>query len=126
LGVKGWGKAPNFQLRTSHVTVHGVRALFRPARLGFWRRALVASVTGFLLGGLAAYRILVRRWKERRWALLLSVGSAAVAATALMIVDFSATGAAWLYLGVPMSGVVTSALVSRFIDYRRFASARAT
>lgn len=50
IGVRRTGQTPKMQLRTPHASVHGVRAVFRPAHLGPWLRALLGVGTGFAGG----------------------------------------------------------------------------
>ena len=115
LGVRPSGRVPMLQLRTLHASVHGVRAVFRPAQLGPWSRAILGVGTGFLLGGLGIHQIVINRWTRRKVAWALSGTSALSACVALMLVDIKAGGTLSNYLWVPLASVVVFALADRLI-----------
>jgi hypothetical protein len=106
LGVRPTGQIPKLQLRTLHASVHGVRAVFRPARLGAWSRAVLTVGTGFLLAGLAAQWIVANRRMRRRTAWALCGPAAVIASVALFLVDISQTHGPYAYLWVPLAGLV--------------------
>ena len=115
LGVRPSGRTPKLQLRTLHASVHGVRAVFRPAQLGPWSRAVLGVGTGFLLGGLGIHQILINRWTRRKVAWALSGTSALSACVALMLVDIKSGGVLASYLWVPLASVVVFALANGLI-----------
>ncbi len=106
LGVRPTGQIPTLQLRTLHASVHGVRAVFRPARLSALPRAVLTVGTGFLLAGLAAQWIIANRWPRRRTAWALSGPAAVIASIALFLVDVSQTQGPYAYLWVPLAGLI--------------------
>lgn len=112
LGVHPSGHVPTLQLRTGHASVHGVRAVFRPAQLGPWSRAILGVGTGFLLGGLAVHQIVINRWTRRRVAWALSGISALSACVALMLADIKAGSTLSIYLWVPLASIVAFALAN--------------
>jgi hypothetical protein len=115
LGVRSTAQTPEFRLRTPHATVHGVRSTFRRASLGPWQRAMVSALTGLLLGGLATYLILVRRWCERKSSWLLAFFPALASAATYMGVDHSASNMPAAYLGVPLVGVAVLFVIERLL-----------
>ena len=123
LGMRPSGAIPKVQLRTPHASVHGVRAVFRPAHLGPWLRAMLGVGTGLLLGGLAAYQILIKGWTSRLFAWTLSATSATCACTVLLAVDTRASSALTAYLWVPLVGLFALFCANAFIVHRARRSA---
>jgi len=115
LGVRSTGQSPEFRLRTPHATVHGVRSTLGRASLGPWRRAMVSALTGLLLGGLATYLILVRRWRERKSSWVLAFLPALASAATLIGVDHSASTVPVAYLGVPLVGLAVLSVIEKLL-----------
>ena len=125
VGMRQSGQFPQMRLRTPHASVHGVRAVFRPAHLGPWLRALLGVGTGFLLGGIAAYHVFSKRWMRPTSAWALSGPSACCACAVLLVIDIRATGALLAYLWVPLSGLLALfAARAAIVHDRRKSAAR--